>query len=49
METVQHVTSPTATVDALAEPNVMVEQFAFVIFIPDGPGPYLRPDTGHSE
>ena len=54
MGTVEHGTSPTATVDALSlwkltEPNVVVQQFAFVIFIPDGPGSYLRPDTVHFE
>jgi hypothetical protein len=54
METVEHGTPPTANLDALsmwklAEPHVMVGQFAFVIFIPDGPGSYFRPDTVHSE
>jgi hypothetical protein len=54
METVEHGTSPTSNIDALsmwklAEPNVMVGQFALVIFIPDSPDSYLRPDTVHSE
>jgi hypothetical protein len=56
MEAVEHVTSPTAIADALSkgggeftEPDVTVTRLASVIRIPDGPGSYLRTDTGHSE